>query len=165
MGLPFPFSPRSLNEWCSLSELHRRVWLTSARDRCFDPGSDFVPTAVSGREIILAGGLVDSLLGFYCAVGEAVNGPGGYFGRSLQSFDDCLFGGFGLEFPYTIVWRDSARSRAALGSSELLKYLEDEEQQTREAALAGERTLFEEIVEAIRTVPERGGGVVTLILE
>src|SRR6266496_2594806 len=33
--------------------------------------------------------------GFYTMVGEAVNGPGGYFGRGLDSLNDCLRGGFG----------------------------------------------------------------------
>ncbi|WP_327590963.1 barstar family protein [Nonomuraea sp. NBC_00507] len=27
---------------------------------------------------------------FYLAMGEAINGPGGYFGRNLDALDDCL---------------------------------------------------------------------------
>ncbi|MGP3917619.1 barstar family protein [Nonomuraea sp. 10N515B] len=27
---------------------------------------------------------------FYRAMGEAINGPGGYFGRNLDALDDCL---------------------------------------------------------------------------
>jgi hypothetical protein len=125
--------------------------------------------------------LVDTLLGFYCAIGEAVNGPGGYFGLSMLAFDDCLFSGFGLEFPYTIVWRESQRSQRVLDAQALLKYLDDQcdydldpewfaegiawREKTRRAALAGEQTMFDKIADIIRSVPQRNGGSVTLVLE
>ena len=94
----FPFPPESLNEWRPLDEAGRRSWLTYASQRFFDPGVVFVPSKARGRVIVVDGSLVDTLLGFYCAIGEAVNGPGGYFGLSMLAFDDCLFSGFGLEF-------------------------------------------------------------------
>lgn len=37
---------------------------------------------------------------FFCAVGEAVNGPGGYYGKGLDSMHDCLSGGFGPTPPF-----------------------------------------------------------------
>lgn len=178
----FPFPPASLNEWRPLDEAGRRSWLTCASQRFFDPGAVFVPSKARGRVIVVDGSLVDTLLGFYCAIGEAVNGPGGYFGLSMLAFDDCLFSGFGLEFPYTIVWRESQRSQRVLDAQALLKYLDDEcrrcdlpsewfaegiaeREKTRRATLAGERTMFDEIVDTIRSVPERNGGSVTLVLE
>ena len=177
----FPFPPESLNEWRPLDEAGRRSWLTYASQRFFDPGAVFVPSKARGRVIVVDGSLVDTLLGFYCAIGEAVNGPGGYFGLSMLAFDDCLFSGFGLEYPYTIVWRESQRSQRVLDAQALLKYLDDEydydldpewftesiawREKTRRAALAGERTMFDEIVDTIRSVPERNGGSVTLVLE
>jgi hypothetical protein len=110
-----------------------------------------------------------------------VNGPGGYLGLSMLAFDDCLFSGFGLEYPYTIVWRESQRSQRVLDAQALLKYLDDEcghdldpelfaegiawREKTRRAALAGEQTMFDNIVNTIRSVPERNGGSVTLVLE
>jgi RNAse (barnase) inhibitor barstar len=66
----------------------------------------------------------DDFSGFLCAMGEAVNGPRGYFGADLQSFDDCLFGGFGLEAPCRIRWRNAARSRERLGPAALVAELE-----------------------------------------
>jgi hypothetical protein len=122
----FPFPPESLNEWRPLDEAGRRSWLTYASQRFFDPGVVFVPSKARGRVIVVDGSLVDTLLGFYCAIGEAVNGPGGYFGLSMLAFDDCLFSGFGLEYPYTIVWRESQRSQRVLDAQALLKYLDDE---------------------------------------
>jgi len=181
MKVTFRFPPESLNEWRPLDEAGRRLWLTYASQRFFDTSSGFVPARAPGRVVVVHGGLVDTLLGFYCAIGEAVNGPGGYFGRSMQAFDDCLFTGFGLEYPYTIIWKESKHSRGVLESQALLKFLDDEcsdelpsegfeegrawLEEARRAALAGERTMFDEIVDNIRSVPERGGGPVTLALE
>lgn len=51
---------------------------------------------------------------FYCAIGEAVNGPGGYFGWNLAALDDCLFGGWGATAPFTLHWEYSAEARARL---------------------------------------------------
>jgi Barstar (barnase inhibitor) len=176
----FLFPPQSLNEWRPLDEAGRRSWLTYASQSFFDSGGVFVSKA-PGRVIVVDGSLVDTLLGFYCAIGEAVNGPGGYFGNSMEAFDDCLFTGFGLEYPYTIVWRESQRSQRVLDAPALLKFLNDEcsddlpsdrfaegltwREQTRRAARAGERTMFDEIADTIRSVPERLGGLVTLLLE
>ncbi|MEG4145454.1 barstar family protein [Microcoleus sp. AT3-A2] len=176
----FPFPPQSLNEWCPLDEAGRRSWLTYASQRFFDIGGVLVSKA-PGRVIVLDGSLFDTLLGFYCAIGEAVNGPGGYFGNSMMAFDDCLFRGFGLEYPYTIVWRESQRSQCVLDVLALLKYLDDEcscdwpferfaddiglREQRRREVLAGDQTMFDEIAETIRSVPDRNGGSVTLVLE
>ncbi|MER5965391.1 barstar family protein [Streptomyces sp. NPDC002057] len=51
---------------------------------------------------------------FYCAIGEAVNGPGGYFGWNLDALDDCLIGGWGASRPFTVHWVYSAEARARL---------------------------------------------------
>lgn len=162
---PFEFPPSCLHAWRALAEADRTRWLERAHDRVFSTGERV--RAEPGRTVVLDGRLVDSVCGFYCAIGEAVNGPGGYFGRNLQGFDDCLFGGFGLEFPYTIVWRHAEHSRRVLDGAALLDVLgtlEEVEpdarhwvQETRDAALAGTRTLFDLLVDAIQTVPERGG--------
>ncbi|MGI5177242.1 barstar family protein [Dactylosporangium sp. CA-152071] len=52
--------------------------------------------------------------GFYCALGEAVNGPGGYFGWNLDALDDCLRGGWGARAPFTLVWRHAHVARRHL---------------------------------------------------
>ncbi|ROQ66073.1 barstar (barnase inhibitor) [Streptomyces sp. 840.1] len=52
--------------------------------------------------------------GLYLALGEAVNGPGGYFGGCLAALDDCLRGDFGHTAPATLLWRDAATAREHL---------------------------------------------------
>ncbi|MFE3458975.1 barstar family protein [Nocardiopsis aegyptia] len=44
---------------------------------------------------VIQGSEVSGLEDFWRAVGEAVNGPGGYFGTNLDAFADCLSGGYG----------------------------------------------------------------------
>ncbi|MGC4986061.1 barstar family protein, partial [Streptomyces sp. DT193] len=51
---------------------------------------------------------------FYCAIGEAINGPGGYFGWNLDALDDCLCGGWGASVPFTLHWDSSDQARARL---------------------------------------------------
>lgn len=182
--LPFEFPPATYDQWCELSDGERQSWLRAASGRFFSPA--FEASTELGRVVRIRGELIDSLPGFYCAIGEAVNGPGGYFGAWMHSFDDCLFGKFGLEFPYTIVFEDSEHMRSALGPAALLRYLDDEVSQeqlaedgfdearawyerTRAAALAGTRTMLDEIIEGIRSVPRRvlwrADAEVTLLLE
>lgn len=176
----FPFPPGSHGEWRGLDDDGRRQWLNCAHCRVFCDPREVAHSKSPGRVVVLEGAIIDDLLGFYCAIGEAVNGPGGYFGRSMQGFDDCLFGGFGLEYPYTIIWKESESSKRALGSQALLRFLAEEcgrvssvecsdeskawFQKSKAAALDGERSLFDEIVEFIQSVKSRGGGEVTLVL-
>ncbi|WP_204016947.1 barstar family protein, partial [Sphaerimonospora thailandensis] len=55
--------------------------------------------------------------GFYCALGEAINGPGGYFGWNLSALDDCLRGQWGAAPPFRLIWHDAdvARRHLVLG--------------------------------------------------
>jgi RNAse (barnase) inhibitor barstar len=55
---------------------------------------------------------VTDLAGFYCAIGEAVNGPGGYFGWNPDALHDCLRGGWGAAQPFRLIWHDAAVARA-----------------------------------------------------
>ncbi len=59
-------------------------------------------------------------------MGEAVNGPGGYFGRNLDAFADCHSGGFGTpdDGDFVVEWRDHEESRAHLGHAETARQLE-----------------------------------------
>ncbi|MCC8247074.1 barstar family protein [Saccharothrix luteola] len=41
-------------------------------------------------------------------MGEAINGPGGYFGWNLDALDECVTGQFGAHPPFRLVWHDSA---------------------------------------------------------
>ncbi|MEU5658508.1 barstar family protein [Streptomyces sp. NPDC047737] len=118
---------------------------------------------------VIDGSGITGLESFWDAIGEAVNGPGGYFGRNLDAFADCLSGGFGTpdDGVFVIEWHDHAHSARALGHEETARRLErllprvHPTNRTRvEAELADARagrgpTLFDELVEIItgRTAP------------
>jgi RNAse (barnase) inhibitor barstar len=72
------------------------------------------------------GSRIGSLEDFWLVMGEAVNGPGGYFGRNLDAFSDCLRGGFGTpeDDGYVVEWHHHEQSRAALGYPETVRQLE-----------------------------------------
>ncbi|MGF1429200.1 barstar family protein [Kitasatospora sp. LaBMicrA B282] len=75
---------------------------------------------------LLDGTRIRTLEDFWRVIGEAVNGPGGYFGRNLDAFADCLSGGFGQpdDGDYVIEWRDHQVSREHLGHPETARQLE-----------------------------------------
>lgn len=99
--------------WHELDSENRKAWLSVAlwssryRRRGKSDTSAGQVFTVDGRRIVDR----DS---FYCAVGEAVNGPGGYFGWNLDALVDCLRGGWGATTPFTLHWDSSAESRARL---------------------------------------------------
>jgi hypothetical protein len=88
------------------------------------------PTQGTGMEAKkvyeLAGERIHSLEDFWTVMGEAINGPGGYFGSNLDAFADCLSGGFGTSKfgGYIIRWSNSTLSKAALGYPETVRQLE-----------------------------------------
>ncbi|MEU5370550.1 barstar family protein [Streptomyces sp. NPDC005951] len=75
---------------------------------------------------VLDGRRIRSLEDFWLVMGEAVNGPGGYFGRGLDSFNDCLRGGFGTpdDDDFAVEWHDHTYSQRALGHAETARQLE-----------------------------------------
>ncbi len=91
-----PFAHRLF--WASLDQAGRQAWLSIARHRISSP----VASKVS--EFVLDGEHVSDAVSFYCALGEALNGPGGYYGECLDSLLDCTRGGFGPVPPFTLHW-------------------------------------------------------------
>ncbi|MEU6867615.1 barstar family protein [Streptomyces sp. NPDC046876] len=102
--------------WRDLSAADRRAWLSVAlRSRTYQRRGR--ADAPAGQVFALDGrGIVD-LDSFYCAIGEAINGPGGYFGWNLDALDDCLRGGWGASPPFALQWERSAAARARLTDS------------------------------------------------
>ncbi|WP_433288172.1 barstar family protein [Micromonospora sp. CA-244673] len=74
--------------------------------------------AIDGRR-------VQTLEDFWRVIGEAVNGPGGYFGRNLDALHDCLHGGMGApeDDDYVFEWRHHEASRRNLGYTETARQL------------------------------------------
>ena len=140
------------------------------------------------KEYTLNGLKVNSLEDFFEEFGYMVHessifgknyGDLGYFGKSIQSFDDCLFGGFGLENPCKIRWKDSSYSRKMLGhdvyakwcreqinkkeylDDDGLNHLIDEEKK----ALSGQGdTMFSILVDMINSVAGRSNGEIIIKL-
>jgi len=105
--------PASPNLWAELPPGRREAWLEVVSKY---RQNDRLRRAEPGRsEVVLDGRHVTDLASFYCAVGEAVNGPGGYFRSNPMALEDCLSGGWGVEGPFTLVWTDSDVARAHLG--------------------------------------------------
>ncbi|MFF4607825.1 barstar family protein [Streptomyces sp. NPDC001339] len=75
---------------------------------------------------VLEGAQIRTLEDFWRVIGEAINGPDGYFGKNLDAFADCLSGGFGTpdDDDYEVEWRDHQVSREHLGYAETARQLE-----------------------------------------
>ncbi|MET8860914.1 barstar family protein [Streptomyces sp. NPDC004579] len=103
--------PSSLNDWVSLPPGQREGWIEVARKR-----RGVVGKANPRREqYTLDGTHIVDLASFYCAIGEAMNGPGGYYGSNIAALDDCLFGGFGPAAPFRLVWESSEVAADLIG--------------------------------------------------
>jgi len=94
--------PKTPPDWYSLShhdryrrlDTVRRLWCRRRPSREIEDDS--------GRTIHLEGSRITDVPSFYLALGEAINGPHGYFGGDLDALDDCLCGSFGTLPPLTI---------------------------------------------------------------
>ncbi|MFD9598902.1 barstar family protein [Streptomyces sp. NPDC057908] len=112
---------------------------------------------------VIDGSRVTGLEQFWNVIGEAVNGPGGYFGRNFDALADCLSGGMGTpdDGDFVFEWRNHALSARALGHAETARQLRrslDRAHPSNRAALrhrldealAGRGpTLFEQLVEIL----------------
>ncbi|MGI5241899.1 barstar family protein [Dactylosporangium sp. CA-139066] len=102
--------PGERNLWGPYDRALRHEWLGLALSHA----GTAAPDRAAGATYELDGRFVTDIEGFYCAIGEAINGPGGYFGWNLDALDDCFAGGFGARPPFRLVWRDAAVARGHL---------------------------------------------------
>ncbi|MGC4047119.1 MAG: barstar family protein [Armatimonas sp.] len=98
---------------CHMAQLDkiREEWFSSGRQGL--PEDDR-----KAATILLDGSCISDIPTFYIALGEAVNGPGGYFGGNLDALNDCLRGGFGLATPFTLEVIGLEKVRDALDAEE-----------------------------------------------
>lgn len=101
--------PTRKNLWAGYDQELRDHWAGAALAHQPD-----APDRPAGTTYDLDGRFVTDIEGFYCAIGEAINGPGGYFGWNLDAFAECLRGRFGARPPFRLVWHDSAVAREHL---------------------------------------------------
>jgi hypothetical protein len=101
--------PTQKNLWAGYDRQLRHQWAGTALAH-----RSGAPDRQAGTTYDLDGRFVTDIEGFYCAIGEAINGPGGYFGWNLDAVDDCLCGDFGAQTPFRLTWHDSAVAREHL---------------------------------------------------
>lgn len=107
----FAGPPDTPGAWAELETRQRGAWLDLVRERgCRIKHQD----RPAGHAYELDGRHIADEPGLYLALGEAFNGPGGYFGGCLDALVDCLRGNFGYTAPATLLWRDAATAREHL---------------------------------------------------
>lgn len=149
--------------WRRLALPERDGWLSAARDRhlaCLRAGNA-PPDAPPGSTFELDASDLRDLGDLACALGESINGVGGYFGMpSYLSIQDCLYGSFGVTLPFTLRVRGGADARRSLDARALASLVEHELHETAELddevrsrlratlaeACAGRRALFDEVL-------------------
>ncbi len=95
-----------IGKWRSLSCEEKMKWL-----RVNLYYHDWATVDKKNQVLEIDGSDVLDEIDFCCAIGEAVNGPGGYFGQSLDGVEDCFFAGFGIETPVTLIWHNFETSK------------------------------------------------------
>jgi RNAse (barnase) inhibitor barstar len=110
-------------EWFQWPASHQGAWLHVVQNSWFTSGRRAGRYGVD-EVVYLDGGQIATKPGFFCALGEAVNGPGGYFGSNLDALADCLSLNFGEASLQEIVWQDFQISRESLGTIFLDSVLE-----------------------------------------
>ncbi|WP_434659637.1 barstar family protein [Paenibacillus polymyxa] len=93
------------NIWQGFSNEERSGWLNVTR--IHSASNHFARPDKRGEVYTLDGEHIFDFTTFFIALGEAINGPGGYFGFSLDSISDCLCGSFGAVGPFTIHWKNA----------------------------------------------------------
>ncbi|MFF3330092.1 hypothetical protein ACFYWX_11110 [Streptomyces sp. NPDC002888] len=106
--------PAALGAWADLDTRRRGAWLDLVRERA---GYRALGDRPTGHAYELDGRHITDEPSLYLALGEAVNGPGGYFGGCLAALDDCLGGTFGYTAPATLLWREAVIAREYLSQA------------------------------------------------
>ncbi|WP_431089830.1 barstar family protein [Paenibacillus sp. 8b26] len=99
--------PLENNIWKSFSKGERSGWLNVTRIHSAPNHSHSSRLDKRGEVYTLDGEYISDFTTFFIALGEAINGHGGYYGFNLDSLSDCLCGGFGAIAPFTIHWQNA----------------------------------------------------------
>lgn len=94
------------HQWKKIKNSEKKSWL--------EPALSFQDIDYDNQKSIIEidGKYIKSIEDFLCIIGEALNGKGGYFGRDLYGFYDCLqdpeFGTANLK---TLIWHNHKKCR------------------------------------------------------
>lgn len=143
--------PVAKNEWSSLTDEGRRAWLQIVKryNFCIIPKYE---EKMDGT-YHLDGTCITDYPSFFCALGESMNGPGGYYGFDFNSCMDCMDGGFGPRAPFTLIWKNSKVAAKGLNTDVWLREIEYKNKinsnilKQSDFIEVGNRPLFQAIIE------------------
>jgi hypothetical protein len=98
--------------WAGLPVGEREAWLEVARAVALRESRTAYP--MLRQEHHIDGSRIDDLASFFCAIGEALAGPGGYCGSSFADLSDCLRYSVRSVARPRLVWRDMAVAEKSL---------------------------------------------------
>ncbi|MGW0757935.1 barstar family protein [Streptomyces sp. NPDC002814] len=108
--------PLRKGEWVEYPVESHDSWLHVVQNSWFETGH--VARKYGAEEVCVIDGR--EILGessFYCALGESVNGPGGYFGSTLDGLADCLVSSRGGGSRFEVWWEHYSDARERMGAS------------------------------------------------
>ncbi|MBB6396896.1 hypothetical protein BKA00_003810 [Actinomadura coerulea] len=108
----FRVSRPQRGEWCTLQVGAREAWLEVAGLRYAESPSKG-DHSVPPREFVMEGDEIKDVASFFCAIGEAFRGPGGYMGCSFTELDESLEG-YLQGAPVRLIWRNISVARSSL---------------------------------------------------
>ncbi|WP_327308584.1 hypothetical protein OG730_38155 [Streptomyces sp. NBC_01298] len=110
----FRISPPRRDEWRTLRVGDREAWLAVAGLRYAESASKG-EHSTPPREIIMRGDDIKDVASFFCAIGEAFRGPGGYIGQSFTELDERLED-YLQGAPVRLIWRNISVARSSLSA-------------------------------------------------
>ncbi|WP_258904985.1 barstar family protein [Actinokineospora sp. UTMC 2448] len=103
-------------EWARSPASCHASWLHVAQNAWFTAGHAAQRYEV-GDICELDGELILGEASFYCALGESVNGPGGYFGSTLDGLADCLATTRATSSMFELIWKRYDDTRERMGEA------------------------------------------------
>lgn len=96
------------NIWKSFRKDELQGWLVYAlHNGRYETAKENIKVQIDGNDF-------HNLDGFFCTLGEEINGIAGYFGRNIGALSDCLRGEFGVKSFSEMVWKNHKRSKKIL---------------------------------------------------
>lgn len=115
--------PKEAGAWERLSYVKKNSWLELVRQYSGLNNSNVYDCNfhVTDKVLNLNGELISDYPSFYCAIGEAAYGPGGYLGGNVDGLYDCLMELSGGRASITLNWFNSSLSIGQLGRESIAK--------------------------------------------
>lgn len=110
--------PQKKNLWTNLSRAERRHWY----DACSLAMFPKQPDQAVHKMYEMDASYVTDYVSFFIALGEAINGPCGYFGMNIGALNDCLCGGFGAQTPFTLKIRHAKIAQQHLTAENMRRH-------------------------------------------